>query len=271
MSNSPSADVLPIVQAAQAQLQTQRFGRSMQGYESVDSTNTRAANWAEGGAPEGGVVVTEYQRAGRGRHGRTWTADAGKNLLFSVILRPELPADRLGLITLCGGVAVAEAIDGVAPLRATIKWPNDVLLRRRKCCGMLLESSFSGRRTGTPDFVVLGIGLNVNQDRFPPEIVDQATSIQQAAHRPIERAPLLAELLLHLERRYDSLAADDGAAVRAAYEERLEGRGRTVTLRFTGREQQIRGTVRGITDNGALRLDTPSGPETVQAGEVTSH
>lgn len=270
MSDSPSAEGLPLVDATRERLQTQRFGRSMRGYESVDSTNARAAAWAENGAPEGSVVVTEYQTAGRGRHGRNWTADAGKNLLFSVALRPALPADRLGLITLCGGVAVAETIEGVAPLRATIKWPNDVLLRGRKCCGMLLESSFSGRREGAPDFVVLGIGLNVNQDRFPSEIADRATSIKQAAHRPIERAPLFAELLLNLECRYKSLTEDDGAAVRTAYEERLNDQGRTVTLRFTGREQQIRGTVRGITDDGALRLDTPSGPEIVRAGEVTS-
>jgi BirA family biotin operon repressor/biotin-[acetyl-CoA-carboxylase] ligase len=270
MSDASPTDTLPLVDAVRSHLQTEHFGRRMRGYESVDSTNTHAAHWAAEGAPEGSVVVTEYQTAGRGRHGRTWTADAGKNLMFSVVLRPDLPPDRLGLITLCGGVAVAETVEGSAPLRATIKWPNDVLLRGRKCCGMLLESSLSGQRDGPPEFVILGIGLNVNQDRFPPEIADQATSIQQAAHRPIERAPLFAELLLHLERRYQSLFEDDGASVRDAYEERLHDKGRPITLRFTGSEQTIRGTVRGITSDGALRLGTPTGIETVRAGEVTS-
>ncbi len=270
MPDASPTHTLPLVTAVCSHLQTDCFGRRMRGYESVDSTNTRASTWAEAGAPEGSIVVTEYQTAGRGRHGRTWTADTGKNLMFSVILRPHLPPNQLGLITLCGGVAVAETIEGVAPLRATIKWPNDVLLRGRKCCGMLLESSFSGEREGPPEFVILGIGLNVNQDAFPSEIADRATSLQQAAHRPIERAPLCAELLLHLERRYQSLSEDDGASVRAAYEERLHDRGQRVTLRFTGRDEMVRGTIRGITRDGALRLGTPSGVEVVRAGEVTS-
>lgn len=263
---------LPLVRATRARLGTDRFGRPMEGYASIGSTNDRAAAWAVEGAPEGSVVVAEHQTAGKGRQGRSWQAAPGRNLTFSVVLRPSLPADRLGRITIAAAVAVARTLDAVAaPLRATIKWPNDVFLRGRKCCGMLLESSFSGQRTTPPDVVVLGVGLNVNQDRFPPELSDRAVSVKQAARRPIERAPLFADLLALLEDTYQALFTDDAfAALRADYEARLHRRGQRVTLRATATGQPVHGRVRGITANGALRLETNGTVQTFHAGEVTS-
>ena len=267
--NAPP-NMLPLVDAVQPRLATERFGRSMRGFRTVDSTNTRAARWAKNGAAEGSVVVAEFQEQGRGRHGRTWHAERGTNLMFSVVLRPAVDANRLGLITIAAGVAVAEAVEGAAaPLRATIKWPNDILLRDRKCCGMLLESTFSGQRAGRPDAVILGVGLNVNQEAFPQEVAGRAISIRQAAHRPIERPPLFADLLRHLEHRYDALP-DDSPAVRTAYASRLRDLDRSVCLRFTGSAKEIRGTVQGIAPDGALRLRTAAGLQTVHAGEVTS-
>jgi len=267
----PDASPIPLVRAVKPLLRTDRFGRSMEGHRSIDSTNTRAATWAREGATQGSVVVAEHQTAGRGRLGRSWAADASENLLFSVVLRPALPAGRLGLITVAGALAVAETLGGfAAPLHAVIKWPNDVLLRGRKCCGMLLESSFSGRRRGHPDFVVLGIGLNVNQDRFPDALSDQAISLKQAARRPIERPPLLAELLSRLEQRYRALLDGDGATIRAAYEARLHRNGQSVTLRTTDDGTSVSGTVRGISDAGALLLETNGGLQAFHAGAVTS-
>jgi BirA family biotin operon repressor/biotin-[acetyl-CoA-carboxylase] ligase len=243
----------------------------MEGHKSIESTNSRATAWARDGAPEGSVVVAEYQTAGRGRLGRSWTADQGENLLFSVVLRPPLSADRLGLLTVACALAVAKTLDGVAaPLRAAIKWPNDVLLRGRKCCGMLLESSFSGRRCGQPDFVVLGIGLNVNQDRFPEALSDQAISLKQAARRPIERPPLLAELLDQLEQHYQSLVESNEAEIRSAYEARLHRSGQSVTLRTTDDGTPVSGTIRGISEAGALLLETNGELRAFHAGAVTS-
>ena len=266
------ASSIPLVRAVTPLLRTDRFGRAVEGYVSIGSTNERAAAWARDGAAEGSVVIAEEQTTGRGRHGRTWTAAPEQNLMFSLVLRPVLPADRLGLITVAGAVAVANTLeDFAAPLRATIKWPNDVLLRERKCCGMLLESSFSGHRTGPPDFVILGVGLNVNQDRFPSELSDRAISLKQAARRPIERAPLFAELLYQLEQCYCSLFEDDGAGVRSAYEARLQRLDQSVTLRATDTDAPVRGVVRGITEAGALRLETNGQIKTFHAGEVTSH
>lgn len=267
----PDPSSIPLVRAVEPLLHTERFGRSIEGHASIGSTNTRAAAWAREGAPEGSIVVAEHQTAGRGRLGRTWAAEKNENLLFSVVLRPALSADRLGLITVAGALAVAETLDGfAAPLRATIKWPNDVLLRGCKCCGMLLESAFSGQRRGHPDFVVLGIGLNVNQDRFPEALSEQAISLKQAARRPIERPPLLAELLGALEQRYQALLRGEAEAIRATYEARLHRHGQSVALRTTGHGAAVSGTVRGISDAGALLLETNSGLQAFHAGDVTS-
>ena len=245
----------------------------MRGFEEVESTNTEAAAWAREGADEGSVVVAEFQTQGRGRHGRTWAADAGTNLMFSTVLRPTLPPDRLGLVTLAAGLAVAESIDDfVSPHRAAIKWPNDVLLEGRKTCGMLLEGSFSGQRASAeaPEFVVLGVGLNVNQTAFPDPLSDSATSLRLTAGRSIPRAPLLAQILTRLEIRYDTLCADGADAVRTAFCDRMDRLGERVTLRFTGSERTLSGRIRGIAPDGGLRLSTEDGEAVVHAGEVTT-
>jgi len=258
-----------LVSDVQERLSTDCFGREMRGSEEVGSTNTAAAEWAREGAPEGSVFVTEYQSAGRGRHGRTWTAKKGQNLTFSVVLRPALATDRFGLITVAASVAVAEAIDDfVSPQRATLKWPNDVLLEGRKTCGMLLESSLLGGQAA--EAVVLGIGLNVNQTEFPDELVDSATSLRLAAGRAVPRAPLFAELLRRLEARYDAVETSGIDAVRDAFHDRLTSLEEPTTLRVSDAEAPIQGVVRGITDTGALRLDTPDGPRVVHAGDATS-
>ena len=261
---------LPLVETTRDRLSTDRFGRPLRGFESVESTNERAAQWAADGASEGATVLTEYQTTGRGRHGRAWAADKGQNLLFSVVLRPALPPDRFGLLTVAAGVAVAEAIEPfVSPHEARLKWPNDVLLEGRKACGILLESSLTPPNTDA--VVVLGVGLNVNQADFPDALADTATSLRLTTGRPVPRAPLLARLLRALERRYDAVQADGADAVRTAYRERLAALGTTTTLRVPGTDQALSGTVVGITDTGALRLRRADGSETtVHAGDVTT-
>jgi BirA family biotin operon repressor/biotin-[acetyl-CoA-carboxylase] ligase len=271
---------IPLATDVQERLATDRFGQSMRGYEEIGSTNTEAAAWAREGAAEGSVVVAEHQTEGRGRHGRTWAAGKGQNLTFSTVLRPPLAPDRLGLVTLAAGVAVAEAVDDfVSPHRCAIKWPNDVLLEGRKTCGMLLEGSFAGSgppapngpsRDGAPEFVILGIGLNVNQVDFPDALADTATSLTLASGRSVPRAPLLARLLQALEARYDALLDGDDDRVRAAFRERMDRLGEPVTLRFTGSDRTVSGTIRGITPTGALRLATADGEKILHAGEVTS-
>jgi BirA family biotin operon repressor/biotin-[acetyl-CoA-carboxylase] ligase len=186
--------------------------------------------------------------------------------MLSVILRPAFPPERFSLVTLAGGVAVAESVAAVCdPLRVHIKWPNDVLIEGRKCCGMLLEASTDS----TTPIVVLGIGLNVNQDTFPDALQDRATSLRLETGRPIDRAPLLADLLARLERWYDSISDDNGEALRAAYTNRLGIMGEAVTLQVTDRQQPVVGTVVGIDATGSVRLQTNAGVQTFHAGDVT--
>lgn len=260
---------LSLVEDVRDRLATDRFGRSMRGFEEVGSTNEIAAEWAQEGAPEGAVVLAEYQATGRGRQGRTWSADKGRNLLFSVVLRPTLDADRLSLITVAAVVAVADAVEEfVSPHRPAIKWPNDVLLEGRKTCGILLESSLATPGAGT--VVVLGTGLNVNQDHFPDSLAEVATSLRLTSGRTIPRAPLFAALLRSLERRYDQIERNEAETVRRAYQDRLTRLGEAATLRLTGTDRTITGIVKGIDRNGALCIQTGDGLRTMHAGEVTT-
>lgn len=260
---------LPLVDDVQGRLSTDRFGSPMRGVEELGSTNEAAASWANNGAPDGAVVLAEYQKTGRGRHGRTWAAKKGQNLLFSVVLRPKLPSDRLSLITVAASVAVADATEPfVSPHRPTIEWPNDVLLEGRKTCGILPESSLAPPDGET--VVVLGIGLNVNQTDFPDTLATPATSLRLTTGRPVPRADLFSSLLVALERRYDAIQNNDAGVVRTAFEERLSSLHDETTLRIPDTNQTLSGTVTGITDTGALRLRTDAGMETVHAGDVTT-
>ena len=257
--------MLPLLADLHEALGDSRFGRPARGFAACPSTNTEAMAWAREGAPEGAIVVTEHQTAGRGRLGRAWDDAPGQNLLLSAVLRPTLPPHRLGLVTLAGGVAVAEAIaEWTAPVEPRIKWPNDVLLRGRKCCGMLLESSL-----GPDPFVVLGIGLNVNQTEFPPPLAERATSLRLETGRLIPRAALLQQLLVQLEYWIDSLADDGGASVREAFVARMIGRGEHATVRLADDGPPVEGVIESVDAAGALRFRSGDVVRTLHAGEVT--
>ena len=167
-----------------------RLGRSYRYLESCPSTQRELA--PDDG--EGTVVATGHQTAGRGRRGRTWTDAPGTSVLFSLLLRPDVPADRLPELT----VLAAEAVAGAIGPGAAVKEPNDVLLGGRKVAGVLGEAS-EGR-------VVLGIGVNANQapDQLPPETQLPATSIRIERDEPVDRAEVLAAILDELEWRYDA-------------------------------------------------------------------
>jgi len=146
-------------QLIQANLTTQILGRTIEHYAVTDSTNSDALELASEGAQEGTVVTTDNQTAGRGRHGRSWFCGVGKGLAFSVILRPETDGKSAGLLPLLAGVAVAEVLEQFN-LQAALKWPNDILLNKKKCGGILTEGKFQGNLLSS---TVIGIGINVNE------------------------------------------------------------------------------------------------------------
>lgn len=248
-------------------LRTESIGSTVRAFESVDSTNTIAAEWGGSGAPHGALVFAEYQSRGRGRFGRAWQARPGLNLTFSIVLRPELGPDQLGLVTIAACVAAADAIEALTtPTRPTIKWPNDVLLNGRKCCGMLLETSVS--KTNEHPVVVLGTGLNVNQDSFPQELSDRATSLLLETGQLVDRMQLLADICDRIERRLEQ-AKRSSAELRRDYMARMTDIGAPVRLHFSSAEGGVQGVTLGLDESGGLILQTDAGPRVFHAGEVT--
>ncbi len=251
-------------------LSTARLGRYIAHYREIGSTNVVATIWASEGCTEGALVVADHQYAGRGRLGRSWHDVPGSNLMFSIVLRPIIRPDRLGLIMLAASVAVSESITLVeSSFRTQIKWPNDILVNGRKVCGMLMETSTSANRLNRVDYAVVGIGLNVNQDEFPDEFASRSSSLALEAGRLIDRGPILAEILNRLERHYDRLQTDDGTAIREAYHRNLAGIGEEVEIYASGTGAPLRGLIKGIADNGALLLETGQGVQSLASGDVS--
>ncbi len=250
------------------QLKTRQFGRDLRWHASVGSTNAEALRWASEGAQEGALVGTDHQTAGRGRQGRAWHDSPGHNLLFSIVLRPSLRPDRVGLIPLAAGLAVADGIAQETGLSPILKWPNDVLLSGRKVCGVLMEGHIQAKN-GLGNLLVLGIGLNVNQVDFDPEVANVATSVALESGRILPRTQLLTDLLFRLEHHYYSLSEDDGASVRAQFEERMAGISKQASVAFAHSGVSATGVIQGVADNGALRLFTSDGEKHLHAGEIT--
>jgi BirA family biotin operon repressor/biotin-[acetyl-CoA-carboxylase] ligase len=234
-------------------------------YSSIGSTNDVAAELAANGGHEGAVVVADMQTAGRGRRGRTWFSPAGSGLYVSVVLAPRRarvsPERAVTLTTLAAGVALAEAVERVTGLSPDIKWPNDLLVGRRKLAGILAEAV-------TSDAVILGYGINVSGAAYPPDLADRVTALESELGRGIDRAAILAESLAALAGRYSDLLGGRFDAILDAWRTRAPGsRGARVWWETaTGRRG---GVTAGIDDQGALLVQTGDRIERIVAGEVT--
>lgn len=206
--------------------------------------------------PEGAVATTDHQTGGRGRRGRTWIEAPGTSVLVSVLLRP--PPERMApQLSLLGGLAAAMAAEQALGLAAQIKWPNDVMVDRRKVAGVLAEA-----RDGV---VVLGIGLNVNQTReqLPPDARIAAASLRTIDGRERDREEMLASLLAQLDRLYDAWRRGGLDAVYEDLGARDFLRGRRVTV------DGVAGTAQMILRDGRLAVSTSSGLVVVESGEVS--
>jgi len=216
------------------------FGARLHWHEETASTNDEAAALGRAGAPHGTVVGAERQTRGRGRRGSPWHLGPGEGLAFSLLLRPDFARPLWPRLALAAGLAVCQVIER-AGLAGAIKWPNDVLVGGRKIAGILVEAA--------PEFVVVGIGINVNGLEFPAALEDGATSMHQQSARRWDREWVLAEAL-----RAVLLAAADCAAdfpaVMASVRARCALTGNPVRYRVGGHSHH--GEVVGLGDAGEL-------------------
>lgn len=244
-------------------LTTELFGRSLRVFDALDSTNDEAKRLACAGAPEGTVVVALEQRAGRGRQNRAWHSEAGKNLTFTLILRPRIDPASLGIVSLFASVAVANSVSGLSGKAAGCKWPNDVLVGGKKISGILCESVISGN---VVESVIVGIGLNVNQRKFPNGLAARSTSLLLETGSAHDLPAALATLLGDLEALYHPAGPDWPGTVVAEWTRRSVILGSGVEV--SAGPRTIAGIARSVTPSGALCIETDGRIVEVAAGDV---
>lgn len=185
------------------ELATRCLGRPLHLFNRISSTNEFAKRIARRGAPAGTLVLADAQTSGRGRHGRRWESPPDHGLWFSFIMRSQATAKQLGLLPLLIGGAIVEELEGLFDRAFHVKWPNDVLSGGKKICGILCEAQFT---PPTIDYIVVGIGLNVNQrlDDFPAALRENAQSLSMVMEKSLDRKALLIRLLGSLDRAFFS-------------------------------------------------------------------
>jgi BirA family biotin operon repressor/biotin-[acetyl-CoA-carboxylase] ligase len=238
----------------------------------TDSTNTDALEAARAGAPHGSVYFADEQLAGRGRGDHSWHSAAGQGLYMSVVLRPRIPAARLPLLPLAAGLAAADAIRAVSRLSVEqnidLRWPNDLLIGPRKAGGILVEaSSGANTKSGTAVFAVVGVGINVHQRSFAPDLSTPATSLDLESGRRISRQSLLVSLLESLQRETVGL-------LNAASAQTIPRRVEQASTWVSGRKVEVygpqacTGVTAGLDEHGFLLVRTTDGLVTVQTGGI---
>ncbi len=234
----------------------------------VSSTNTLLKELAEDGAAEGTVIVAEEQKTGRGRLGRSWASPFGKGLWFSVLLKPALPPQETQTLTLLSATATAKGIAKTVPsLRPGIKWPNDLLLNGRKCCGILTELK---AEVDQLHYIIMGIGINVNTSRedFPRELRESATSLSIESGGKIPRALLCSAVLQELDNSYRELLLHGTEPVIKEWKRWNITLGKKVALETRG--GIFKGTAVDLESNGGLVVEGDSGgKKRFLAGEVS--
>jgi BirA family biotin operon repressor/biotin-[acetyl-CoA-carboxylase] ligase len=245
-------------------LTTQVFGRKLFSYDSIDSTNTCAKTFANKGAEEGTVVIADQQIAGRGRFGRTWLADAGSSLLFSVIVRPTFSTNKVGLLPFFTAAGIANAVETVTGIQCECKWPNDILLNGKKCCGILMESTSQQNKL---DYAIIGIGLNVNQKIFFGDLEGKATSLSSECGIEFDRKNVFYQIMSSLEAYYAEVCKGDFNTVLMEWKARAKIFGKRITL--TQAADVIDGIAITLASDGGLVVETEIGQRVFHAGDVT--
>jgi BirA family biotin operon repressor/biotin-[acetyl-CoA-carboxylase] ligase len=230
---------------------------------STTSTMKDAASLAARGEPHGTVVVAEEQTAGIGRHGHAWYSGSDGGLYLSIILRLPLAADVLPVLTMALGLAAQRAVDDIGHVRCDIRWPNDLLLHEKKVAGIMVQSADIPSKGA----LIAGIGVNINQTEFPREIRSIATSLRIETGKEHSKEALLERLVAECM-RYAGLLADRGKdPILKQFEARSSYVcGKAVDVETADRV--VSGITAGLDDHGFLRVQTPTGVETIVTGGV---
>jgi BirA family biotin operon repressor/biotin-[acetyl-CoA-carboxylase] ligase len=253
----------------ESHLDTKWVGRNLVFHRETGSTNLDAKKLADEGAASGALVVADMQTAGRGRRGRDWVSPAGKDIYMTLMLRPECRPDMASALTLVMALAVLEAIREFMPIECQvgIKWPNDIVINNKKTCGILTE--MSAELDGI-HYVVIGVGINVNQTEFADEIKANATSMLIENGTKINRSKLVARVMHYFEEDYEIFAKTwDLTGLVDKYNKYLVNCGKEV--RVLDPKGEYDAYAEGINENGELIVKRKDNGETVlvYAGEVS--
>jgi BirA family biotin operon repressor/biotin-[acetyl-CoA-carboxylase] ligase len=235
------------------------FARRIYHFFKIDSTNAVAMRLGEAGEPHGAIVLAEEQTAGRGRAGRSWTSEKSSGIYCSVLLRPPISPAHAPLLTLIAGLAARDAIAEDLDTQPDIRWPNDVLIGGRKCCGILTEMHAEPDRV---HHAVVGIGMNVNQAKMPEAIADIATSLRMETGKSHSRLELLIRLLRYLDRYYNQFLAEGARPILRRFAQvssYFEGK----RVRITTATESFTGVTAGLEPSGVLRVARDDGRGTV--------
>ena len=240
---------------------TKWAGKSIFVFKETDSTNIQAKAGGEKGEPHGTLYVAE-----RGRRGRRWESPAGESIYMSLLLRPEFPPVKAPMLTLVMALAVARALREQTGVDVQIKWPNDLVVQGRKICGILTEMSIEMTWI---NYVVIGIGINVNQNEFPEELKDCASSLKMETGRRFRRSHLIAAVMEHFEMYYEQFLQEGSlAGLRKEYNELLVNKDRQVKILEPGNHYEAYAL--GINDTGELIVEKEDGSvQNIFAGEVS--
>ena len=247
-------------------MDTKWAGSNVVYYDEIDSTNNRAKEAGDNKVPHGTLFVADMQVAGKGRRGRVWQSPAGSSIYMTILLYPEISPLKAPQLTLVMAIAVAEGIKEVTGLDTKIKWPNDIVVNGRKICGILTEMS---TEIDYINHVVIGAGINVNQDDFPEDIRKTASSLKMELGKQVKRSELIAAIMKSFEKDYEIFVkTEDLSGLQELYNLMLVNLDRDVKVLEPGNEYEAHAL--GINKTGELIVRTAEGEEKeIYAGEVS--
>ena len=251
--------------------ETSWIGKEYYHFPVIDSTNKKAKMMAAEGCSHGTLILADTQKAGVGRRGRSWSSEKEAGIYMSLLLRPEMKTEAAAMLTLVTAISVAKAIkivlekNGASEIHPWIKWPNDIVINKKKICGILTELSLKQREI---NFVVVGIGINLWNESFPEEISSTASSILLETGLRIDKEELITLVWQQFEKYYEQFMKwNDLREFRKEYETFLINKNNKV--RVLDPIGEYEGIAKGITNTGELLVETDAGMQKVSGGEVS--